>query len=148
ILNFVNFNNHVNARKGAHYDAYYMTLLLHQLGYKVINCDEKLMRSKDQVKQILQIFIEKCNADDVSSFLVYVGSHGGKDIIHLPGGVELHLFSDIIYQFSSQRCPKLNKKPKIFIVQACRMFEKTDEPEYNNIDNAIVVYATLPGNPA
>uniref|UniRef100_K7F908 Caspase-14-like n=1 Tax=Pelodiscus sinensis TaxID=13735 RepID=K7F908_PELSI len=85
----------------------------------------------------LKKFRDKINQskDEVSCCLITLMSHGrngyirGKDSEHV-------LLDDIFALFNNMQCPKLQEKPKIFIIQACRGgkkdsgVEKTDdEPE-------------------
>nr|XP_020843044.1 caspase-14-like [Phascolarctos cinereus] len=80
-----------------------------------INPDEKGLMEK------LREFRDGINKrkDDVSCCLVTLMAHGGKGVIKTVLDERINL-SDIFEMFNNKNCPALQKKPKIFIIQACR----------------------------
>ncbi|XP_006121825.2 caspase-14-like [Pelodiscus sinensis] len=96
-----------------------------------IDPDEK------EILLALKKFRDKINQskDEVSCCLITLMSHGRNGYIQGNDTKEV-LLDDIFALFNNMQCPKLQEKPKIFIIQACRGgkkdsgVEKTDdEPE-------------------
>ncbi|KAH9383233.1 hypothetical protein HPB48_024312 [Haemaphysalis longicornis] len=52
--------------------------------------------------------------------VVILMSHGEERFIYGSDGEKLHLRNDVYRTFNNEECPALKKKPKIFLVQACR----------------------------
>ncbi|XP_027703681.1 caspase-14-like isoform X3 [Vombatus ursinus] len=71
---------------------------------------EKLREFRDGINGI---------KDDVSCCLVTLMAHGGKGVIKTVLDERVNL-SDIFGMFNNENCPALQKKPKIFVIQACR----------------------------
>ena len=53
-------------------------------------------------------------------FVFVAMSHGGPDAIYGTDGKPVSISHDIINQFDGKNWPKMEGKPKIFLIQACR----------------------------
>lgn len=105
-------------RPGAEWDMKRMRNWLTACKFECTSCidpDEKGLMEK------LREFRDGINKrkDDVSCCLVTLMAHGGKGVIKTVLDERINL-SDIFEMFNNKNCPALQKKPKIFIIQACR----------------------------
>ncbi|XP_043823205.1 caspase-14-like isoform X2 [Dromiciops gliroides] len=71
---------------------------------------EKLRQFRDEINGI---------PDDISCCLVTLMAHGEEGVIKTKLEERVNL-SDIFEMFSNEKCPVLQEKPKIFVIQACR----------------------------
>lgn len=124
-----------------------LTQLLTQLGYVVVKYDDSNAFYKEEdVKGIVELFREHIRQRKPASVLIFVGCHGMYGDIQLSDEKRVNLYNTIVYKFDSAECPELKDVPKIFIAQCCRNFDDKDANGFRNIENAIICYATLPGN--
>ncbi|XP_027703679.1 caspase-14-like isoform X1 [Vombatus ursinus] len=105
-------------RPGAEQDLNMITNWLEECKFECTSCmnpDEKELMEK------LREFRDGINGikDDVSCCLVTLMAHGGKGVIKTVLDERVNL-SDIFGMFNNENCPALQKKPKIFVIQACR----------------------------
>lgn len=158
VLNIIQFKNEHRDRSGARHDTTYQSELWTQLGYKVTTREGHF--SLIDVKALLANFKEQFdNAPSENiSCVIFIGSHGTFSKIESSDHEEINLYHDIIYQFDSLSCPKLQGRPKMFFIQACQRFE-TDDPATITktichereecsempIDDTVVCFSTIPG---
>lgn len=163
VLNPIDYKNKKNMRFGAKYDSFYMKEVLPQLGYKVTVHDQGKF-SKNRVKRIIKKFRDKCNKEKPRSVVVFIGGHGEYSQLVLSNGEDrMHIYRDIINMFTTDKCPGLEGKPKIFIIGACQEWgddeelripvnKAADAPTSSKqfkqtppFDDMIVCFSTCPG---
>ncbi|XP_038841689.1 caspase-14-like [Salvelinus namaycush] len=69
--------------------------------------------------------------DGVSCLVVVIMCHGRLGHIFLSDGKEIEL-EEIYQMFNNSQCPALHKKPKLFIVQACRGVKEIPQHLYTD----------------
>uniref|UniRef100_A0A8C4X9I1 Caspase-14-like n=1 Tax=Erpetoichthys calabaricus TaxID=27687 RepID=A0A8C4X9I1_ERPCA len=98
--------------------------------------------------------------EDTSCSFVVLMSHGNQDVIKGVDNDEVKL-QNLFTLFNNEQCPKLQNKPKVFIIQACRGSIKDKGTRYIDDDtdfekenvvrmlpttsDTLVVYASMPG---
>ncbi|KAM6449737.1 caspase-14 [Liasis olivaceus] len=77
--------------------------------------------SKGKLMDDLKEFQDYINTstEEISCCLITLMSHGKQGIILDPDGKEI-ILDEIFSLFNNKKCPKLQGKPKIFIIQACQ----------------------------
>ncbi|XP_064414348.1 caspase-14-like isoform X2 [Latimeria chalumnae] len=89
-----------------------------------INFSEKIDPSGKEIIPAFKKFRDEINGShsDVSCCVITVMAHGGKGgLIHGTDGAQnAPNVKDIFDLFNNVQCPKLQKRPKVFIIQACR----------------------------
>ncbi|XP_064414347.1 caspase-14-like isoform X1 [Latimeria chalumnae] len=130
-----------------------------------INFSEKIDPSGKEIIPAFKKFRDEINGShsDVSCCVITVMAHGGKGgLIHGTDGAQnAPNVKDIFDLFNNVQCPKLQKRPKVFIIQACRgslrdegvlqtddqdvdMFEE-DNYRLPTMCDTFTVYPTQPG---
>nr|XP_015211426.1 PREDICTED: caspase-14-like isoform X2 [Lepisosteus oculatus] len=120
--------------------------------------------SSQEIEEAVQRFRDRISSslEDISCCFVVTASHGNLGII-VGSDEEKVKLNGIIKLFDNDKCPKLRKKPKVFIVQACRGdvtdlgVQLKDEPHSGGavelpdsftpaaINDMFTVFATQPG---
>ncbi|KAM8759410.1 caspase-14-like isoform 1-T1 [Rhynchonycteris naso] len=105
-------------RPGADQDVLLMEHWLGQCQFEYMLCTDP---DKKELQDKLTSFRDGLNEikDQISCCLVTLMAHGEKGFIKVKGDDRVSL-EDIFEMFNNKNCPALHKKPKIFIVQACR----------------------------
>uniref|UniRef100_A0A1E1XLC0 Putative caspase n=1 Tax=Amblyomma sculptum TaxID=1581419 RepID=A0A1E1XLC0_AMBSC len=117
IINNVEFHNPDDWRHGSDVDARRMETLFNALHF---DCDVHRDLTAKQMKAVLKEAANPEHHKDADCVVVVLLSHGMRDNIAGVDGVALRLHEDVYELFSNESCPTLMRKPKIFIVQACR----------------------------
>ncbi|XP_072041751.1 caspase-3-like [Amphiura filiformis] len=137
ILNNYDFPD--RPRNGSKLDFINMQHLFKELGYHIV-AHENLTSTK--IRESIKNFVTKFNeADaDYSSAVIVLMSHGDTGYIRgIPGGTDEKdvYLKEIQREFEGNKCPKLQGKPKLFFIQACRgkMITTTSSTETDVIDH-------------
>jgi hypothetical protein len=102
-------------------------------------------------------FRDKFNQLSVDACVVVAMSHGIRDELEMVDGKMINFWNKIIYEFHPDNCPKLENKPKVFMINSCQFFyKKTEAPIDADIDrllpqdysDILVVVSALPGYPS
>ena len=116
IINNVKFSDKAMNRTGAEEDERNLKQLFKDLFFRVIV-------ERDLNKHQMENVAAKYGAKDHStfdSFVMIVMSHGGnRDCILGVNGRETSV-KNLMMEFQAPKCPSLNEKPKVFIIQTCR----------------------------
>ncbi|XP_078393860.1 caspase-14-like isoform X2 [Cetorhinus maximus] len=77
-------------------------------------------KSQDIIPK-LEKFRKKINETrELSCVFIFIMAHGDTETIHgTDGGADVEV-DDIFSIFNNENCPKLQLKPKVFVIQACR----------------------------
>ncbi|XP_077535224.1 uncharacterized protein LOC144147061 isoform X2 [Haemaphysalis longicornis] len=168
IINNVNFDGPLEDREGSELDADCMKTLFTQLHFNVTVASNL---TRDEMKDLLRRVSKAESHRFADCLVVILMSHGEERFIYGSDGEKLHLRNDVYRTFNNEECPALKKKPKIFLVQACRGAEwdngtddvrisadsrnvpdgnstVTSEPTRNRIpvlSDMYIAYATIPG---
>lgn len=116
IFNNKDFEETRKSRSGSEMDVARMEELFTALHFDVhIRCN----LTAAEMKETLSIAAEdQCESSDC--LVVIIMSHGARGKIEGVDGDQLDLGDDVYSLFNNRNCPALQKKPKIFFVQACR----------------------------
>ena len=76
--------------------------------------------------QMLQVLEEYQNIEHTGCFVVIILSHGRDGVVLSSDDQEIHI-ADIKTEFHKSKCPSLQGKPHIFIIDACRGQEDSIE---------------------
>lgn len=142
-------------RRGTEQDAEALQTCFTGLGFEVeLLQDGSAMEIKKRLRQLSQ--------EDHSSadcLVVCVLSHGDKGVLW--GSDNRYPVDELYSHFTSDKCPSLAGKPKLFFVQACQgsSFDRgtrvrvcddvTDGVQYQKIPNwadILIMYSTIPGH--
>ncbi|XP_077990617.1 caspase-8-like [Glandiceps talaboti] len=98
----------------------------------------KDMTSYD-MKKVLQVAaMQDHSAYD--SIVVFILSHGGpNDVVYGCNGVSVRI-KDLMSLFTSNKCPTLKSKPKMFFIQACRQPGTGEEHPYWGLDSPSISF--------
>ena len=116
IINNVKFRNSTYDRPGAEVDERSLRQIFDDLFFTVI---VKRDLTRDQMENVAAEYGAKDHSR-FDAFVMIVMSHGEDDDYIL--GVEKKgaNVKDLMVEFQETKCPSLKKKPKVFIIQACR----------------------------
>ncbi|XP_002129127.2 caspase-2 [Ciona intestinalis] len=103
-------------REGSEKDRVRLELVLRQIGFQ---CYVLINGTAEQIVSTLQTFAELEEHYYNSCSLVAVMSHGDAGCFYGSDGVSVAI-DDVENFFSNQNCHSLQKKPKIFLFQACQ----------------------------
>ena len=76
--------------------------------------------------QMLQVLEEYQNIEHTGCFVVIILSHGRDGVVLSSDDQEIHI-ADIEKEFHQSKCPSLQGKPRIFVIDACRGQEDSIE---------------------
>ncbi|XP_015211374.2 caspase-14-like isoform X1 [Lepisosteus oculatus] len=151
----------LNRREGALNDIRIMRSLFQSYGF---DYTIEINPTAKEIEEAVQRFRDRISSslEDISCCFVVTASHG--DLGNIVGSDEEQVnLNGIIKLFDNDKCPKLRKKPKVFIVQACRGdvtdlgVQLKDEPHSGGavelpdsftpaaINDMFTVFATQPG---
>ena len=118
IINNVKFRDRrYSDRPGAEEDERSLKQIFHDLFFTVI-VERDL--TKHQMENVAEKYGSQTDHSTFNAFVMIVMSHGGDgDYILSVDGEETSV-KDLMDEFQEQKCPSLKKKPKVFIIQACR----------------------------
>ncbi|KAG8130248.1 hypothetical protein E2320_016824, partial [Naja naja] len=118
ILSNVHFSSETDLelRSGGNVDNATLDTLFKHLGYQVF---VKHDQTAQEMKEQLEIFSKHPVHQNVDSCIVSLLSHGIEGGVYGVDGKLLQL-QDIFSLFDNANCPKLQNKPKMFFIQACR----------------------------
>ncbi len=103
---------------------------------------------------MLRDFRHQFNEVDADACVVVAMSHELRDELEMVDGRRINFWNELIYEFHPEKCPRLQNKPKIFIVNACQdFFEKPNPPRGSYIckglpvdySDILVIISALPG---
>lgn len=125
VMNVTEFDNLYDNRLEANTDTVCMQDLWRDLGFNVTMKEGRI--DCKMFANIMEYFTRKLDAeaDELKACVVFIGSHGEFDKIHLSDGKLVDIYNEIIYKITDLEC--LQGKPKLFIFNAC--IEKHTEPE-------------------
>ena len=143
-----------------------MKRILEPCGFKV---DTRRNLTKSEMIDVLEEYQRK---EHTGCFIVIVLSHGANGVVLGSDEEGLSVEDDIVKRFSNNNCKSLTGKPRIFIIDTCRIeqgsaenavgtktifvkppvtteswFKKMEDKLVEDDDFAIL-YATVPGKPA
>lgn len=116
IINNFEFKDHVSTRDQQCHtlSGTSMQLLFEKLKFKV-----ETHNNVDSSKKLLAIIAkEQTNDDQYDCFAMMILTHGHDDVVCMTDMEELKI-QNIIDEFDSVKCPKMNGKPKLFFIHAC-----------------------------
>ena len=117
IINNVNFWEREHDRPGAEEDERSLKQIFHDLLFTVI-VERDL--TKHQMENVAEKYGSQTDHSTFHAFVMVVMSHGvDGDCILGVDGRETSV-KDLMVEFQETKCPSLKKKPKVFIIQACR----------------------------
>ncbi|XP_066029289.1 uncharacterized protein [Pocillopora verrucosa] len=120
IVNNVDFQNKDLNRPGADKDERSLQLLFKTLLFEVIIRRDL---TKHELEKVAQDFGE-ANHEAYNAFVFIVMSHGGdRDCILGVDGRETTV-KNLMSEFRENKCPSLKHKPKVFIIQTCRGYQR------------------------
>lgn len=146
----------LEVRAGSSTDVFNLQLALKRLGFQVFCCqDNGICQVRDVIKQL-------ANEDhsERDCVMVVVLSHGDKGQVYAYDS--MYHSDELWLPFTSDKCPSLAGKPKLFFIQACQG-TKTDEGILMTCDSAnerdsvaeeysiptladfMIAYSTIPG---
>ncbi|XP_076044408.1 caspase-2-like isoform X2 [Oratosquilla oratoria] len=105
-------------RNGSEIDVKNLSLLFHEMGYKIPFQLHNLTRMDTHKK--LEEFSELPELADVDSCIVVIMSHGHDEKSFYTHDNQVVRNEEVIDYFNNRNCPNLKGKPKIFIFQHCR----------------------------
>lgn len=110
-------------RSGAHRDIHLMKEWLDQCKFEYTACIDP---DKMELLEKITLFRDELNEinEEIGCCIVTLMSHGEQGFIKMKDGEKVSL-EKIFEMFNNKNCPALQRKPKIFIIQACRG-EKVD----------------------
>ncbi|KAG2455863.1 CASPE protein, partial [Polypterus senegalus] len=129
---------------------------------KRINFVKVINPRGEEILPKIKTFRDEINnaREDTSCSFVVLMSHGNQDVIKGVDNMEEKL-QNLFTLFNNEQCPKLQNKPKVFIIQACRGSVKDKGTPYIDDDtdfekenivrmlpttsDTLVVYASMPG---
>ncbi|RWS31932.1 cell death protein 3-like protein [Leptotrombidium deliense] len=142
IINNRDFEEEDEIRKMSELDAKYLTNAFAYLGFDV-RLHSNLTHT--EMKDVLDDYSQRDDLKNHDAIVVIIMTHGNeKHLRAIDGG---YLTEDeITSPFAADNCPALNRKPKMFFIQACRG-EKDDEgvlrlPDSDDDDNSRFVHTT------
>ncbi|XP_050411126.1 caspase-3 [Patella vulgata] len=130
-------------RKGTDKDAMELTALFEDLEFDVR--EEKELKASEMEQKLKSYSQEIKDSDDC--FMLFILTHGKEGYVQGTDGefVKIDVIKDY---FSSDKCPKLKDKPKLFFIQACQG-TRTEHMELTDTVEPIADYylaiATTPG---
>ncbi|CAK8689145.1 unnamed protein product [Clavelina lepadiformis] len=136
---FISVN--VKEREGTEIDVENLKTMFNRMGIEIEIMNDLTLR---KLLEKLEAISKEDFSDYNCCFVVFL-SHGKEDSI-LTYDLPLH-YDSIFPNFSSSKCPGLEGKPKIFIVQACKGSDtatppdKTPQGDFEESDLAYVVQA-------
>ncbi|CAK8689144.1 unnamed protein product [Clavelina lepadiformis] len=142
IFNHYDFEKiNVKEREGTEIDVENLKTMFNRMGIEIEIMNDLTLR---KLLEKLEAISKEDFSDYNCCFVVFL-SHGKEDSI-LTYDLPLH-YDSIFPNFSSSKCPGLEGKPKIFIVQACKGSDtatppdKTPQGDFEESDLAYVVQA-------
>lgn len=161
VINNTNFASHEECRSGSETDFYLLINVLKGLGYEVYPYQDL---KTEEMSDVFRDFARKSTMKDVDSCIVVVSTHGfGHNGIQGIDGDFLLLDEDVLPFFNNTFCTGLQRKPKLFIIQACRgeLFHDSVDVVDSNVATAMtpspkvdkippfsdmmIIQSTLPG---
>ena len=117
IINNVNFWDSSNNRPGAEKDESSLNQIFDDLLFTVI-VERDL--TKHEMENVAEKYGSHTDHSTFNAFVMIVMSHGrdGDRILGVDGRETT--VKDLMVEFQETKCPSLKKKPKVFIIQACR----------------------------
>ncbi|XP_061493754.1 caspase-2 isoform X2 [Rhineura floridana] len=118
ILSNVHFSSETDLefRSGGNVDHTALDMLFRHLGYEVIVQHDQ---TAQEMQEKLENFSKLPAHRDVDSCIVSLLSHGIEGGVYGADGKLLQL-QEIFRLFDNANCPRLQNKPKMFFIQACR----------------------------
>lgn len=128
ILNVKDFDKRsdLKIREGSEKDVDCLKALFRGLNFEVvIPKDEESGKIKtsfthDEILSALEEYSKGIRASEVSMSVVVVMSHGMRDGKILDSDGKYVKVEEIVEKFTSENCRALDRKPKLFLFQACR----------------------------
>ncbi|XP_068243040.1 caspase-like [Palaemon carinicauda] len=117
ILNY-KFEGHPKMeRKGTEADVAVLQEVFHEMDYVTeVHCDLPLADTQKELNNLCQ----QDRLKDFSSVIVVVLSHGENQNNFCTADLNLMATDDLLSYFMPEKCPHLEDKPKIFLLQFCR----------------------------
>ncbi|XP_070569992.1 malignant fibrous histiocytoma-amplified sequence 1 homolog [Ptychodera flava] len=116
IFNFENFGSEDKTRRGAKKDVEYVKdVFSNNLNYKVdVHCDLKYEDFMSKLEHYRDY-----DHKDHDSFVCFIMSHGNENGVCTSDHKNVKM-EDVRDMFVGSKCPSLERKPKMFFIQACR----------------------------
>ena len=117
IVNNVNFSNNLSTRSGSDVDADKIAELFQSFLLFHVRQERDV-----KINQLLHILedLQKENHSKYCMFAMVILSHGDEGgVVYCSDGVSITI-EQISNYFTTDNCPSLRDKPKLFLVQACR----------------------------
>ncbi|KAM9801653.1 caspase a-like [Neosynchiropus ocellatus] len=135
LITNIEFSNPSNNRKGAKADQKNMEHMLRWLHYDVVSLTNL---TGQQIEDAVVEFSKHPKLKSTDSVVVIIMSHGklGK-VLGVGPQPDEFLLSKVYEQLSTDKCPALLDKPKIIIIQACRV----DGPKHKRKITYISTYS-------
>jgi hypothetical protein len=105
--------------------------------------------SIQEIPAIIQRFKSALVERNVSSLFIVVMSHGNSQEVQMVDGKLINLWTDLVYPFNNTNFQEFIGKPKIFIIQTCQSFTKSNHSFSLKAENGIIadVLVALPNTP-
>lgn len=116
-MNNVRFRDSAYDRPGAEEDERILKQIFDDLYFTVI-VERDLTR--DQMEDVAEKYGCQTDHSAFNAFVMIVMSHGEDNDCILGVDGRKASVKDLMVQFQELKCPSLKKKPKVFIIQACR----------------------------
>lgn len=105
-----------------------------------------------ELSKIFTAFKKKLISKSFDAAIIIMMSHGGNGEICLTGSTDntANLMNDILMPFSNSNFGEFRNKPKIFISQACQIFQTSDYTQNvvlntNRFSDMLICLSSLPG---
>lgn len=117
IINNVKFNNDFFCyRRGSDVDVHCFRQIFEQLGFVV---KEERNCTRDHMRATFKDVAQKLCSFEHNALVVIILSHGTESGVYSTDNAEVEM-EEILTYFDNKSCPAMMRKPKLFIVQACR----------------------------
>ncbi|XP_075542893.1 caspase-7-like [Dermacentor variabilis] len=117
IINNCDFGGLADRRDGSEIDVRRMEALFKAFHF---NCIVRHNLSASDMKALLSWAAQSKQQEGADCLVVILMSHGDRDTIDGSDGEHLYLEKDVYTLFNNQSCEALQRKPKLFFIQACR----------------------------
>ncbi|CAH1774651.1 unnamed protein product [Owenia fusiformis] len=140
IINNAKFNGKMGNRPDSKEDVKNLTHLFSHLGYTVSPTKKWQNLTAENMRSQLRKESRHNDHQDVSSFVCVILSHGNNGLIYDVDGAIITI-EEIKTMFNSKNSPHLAGKPKIFIIQTCKLTA-------NGMDNESSIESNLSSMPS
>lgn len=150
IINILKFDKDED-RVGAACDASNLTHLFLDLGYQPLYyTDQRESITSEKFNNVINEFKDVCLRKNVSSLVVYLGSHGTEGYLNISKGEPINYYKRVIGKLCDPKKTDSHSNwsaiPKLFFIQACRT--PPADGEGAGIENALVCFACSVGQAA